>query len=401
MIGKIKGIGGVGGSSLNVFAQLAEPKVKDGIWIKTEEVITDIPNYLANIPYPFYGGSAVAIGNDIYLFGGGKLTDQLRYAYKYNTITKTYTKLADIPYYFYDGSAVAVGTNIYLFGTDRSNSTEKKLAYKYDTLTDTYTQLTSIPYEFTGGSVVAIGNNIYLFGSHQSLYNQAYKYDIAEDTYTKLKDIPYYFYDGNAVAIGTDIYLFGSKYKTSSIYVYSKYTYKYDTLTNTYTKLTDIPQQFYDGSAIVIDTNIYLLGGNSGSINPKYTYQYDTLTNSYTQLTDIPYPFYNGSAVAIGTDIYLLGGENTNHQQTNYIYNTYKQYPQIDKCKYNQTIIVQSMPTTPENNNIYIIYGSTYATKLLEQMILNFANVFLYKDNEAQLYPIYYGNGTNWIKILN
>ena len=31
--------------------------------------------------------------------------------------------------------------------------------------------------------------------------------------------------------------------------------------------------------------------------------KYDTLTNSYTQLTNIPYEFYNGSAVAIGMNL--------------------------------------------------------------------------------------------------
>ncbi|MDE5830491.1 MAG: hypothetical protein K2H53_02135 [Clostridia bacterium] len=61
--------GGSGGSSkLNVFAQLAEPKVKDGIWIKTEEVINTEQIQLKNIPYSFYNGSAVAIGTDVYLF---------------------------------------------------------------------------------------------------------------------------------------------------------------------------------------------------------------------------------------------------------------------------------------------------------------------------------------------
>lgn len=82
------------GDKLNVYAQLAEPSKKDGIWIKTtginkynytgiqtlNEIITEEYIQLTNIPYQFYYGSAVAIGNDVYLFGGfGSATK----AYKY------------------------------------------------------------------------------------------------------------------------------------------------------------------------------------------------------------------------------------------------------------------------------------------------------------------------------
>lgn len=55
----------------------------------------------------------------------------------------------------------------------------------------------------------------------------AYKYDTKTNSYTQLTDIPYYFYDSSAVAIGTDIYLFGSGYYQSGLYPYAKYAYKY------------------------------------------------------------------------------------------------------------------------------------------------------------------------------
>ena len=54
-------------------------------------------------------------------------------------------------------------------------------------------------------------------------------------------------------------------------------------------------------------TDIYLFGSGSSSYQ-KYAYKYNTLTNSYTKMTNIPYGFYQGSAVAMGTDIYLFGG---------------------------------------------------------------------------------------------
>ena len=107
------------------------------------------------------------------------------------------------------------------------------------------------------------------------------------DKIEKLKAIPYQFKYGSAVAVGTDIYLFGSD--DSSYYTTA---YKYNTLTDTYTKLTNIPSNsFYSGSAVVIGTDVYLLGGVNSN-NRRKAYKYDTLSNIYTSLTNIPYDFY-------------------------------------------------------------------------------------------------------------
>ena len=209
------------GASLNVFAQATEPETKDGIWIDTSNIddfeydgveITNTDYYLhtqlADIPYDFYGGSAVSIGTNIFLFGG-KTSGNYRKAYKYDIETDIYTQLADIPYDFYYGSAVSIGTNIFLFGSQASGDTRK--AYKYDIETDIYTQLEDIPYDFYGGSAVSIGTNVFLFGSFTpGDYRTAYKYDIEIDIYTQLADIPYYFSFGSAVAIETNVFLFGS-----------------------------------------------------------------------------------------------------------------------------------------------------------------------------------------------
>ena len=229
-----------GGGKPNIFVQLEEPEVKKGIWLKTdktmEHIYADDDIFIAgewkpdgayrNIPYSFYQGSAVVIGTDIYLFGSYSSSYQ-NYAYKYDTLTNTYTKLRNIPYVFYQGSAVAMGTDIYLLGTAMSSYTLR--AYKYDTLTDTYTKLTDIPYGFKNGAV-AVGTDIYLFGNtyDASYQKYAYKYDILTDTYTKLTNIPYNFYRGSAVVIGTDIYLLGGEPNPQKVQVYSLKSSEYE-----------------------------------------------------------------------------------------------------------------------------------------------------------------------------
>ena len=196
---------------------------------------------------------------------------------------------------------------------------ENKIAVQ-NALSETgeYTKLKNIPYDFSGGAVI-IGTDIYLLDR-----NTNYKYDTLTDTYTQLTNIPVNFHYGSAVAVGTDIYLLGGE---NSV----RYIYRYNTLLDTYLKLSNIPYSFSYGSAVAIGTDIYLLGGNiSGSKN----YKYDTLTDTYTQLTNIPISFNRGSAVAVGTDIYLLGGNTSS--RNNYKYNTLTDtYTKLANIPYN------------------------------------------------------------------
>lgn len=370
----------------NVFMQEDEPTTKNGIWLKGnyqvgnivadenifagEEWNTTKMSSLKVIPYDFHDGSAVPIGTNIYLFGGqgGNTT-----AYKYDTLTDTYTQLTNIPYDLFAGSAVSVGTDVYLLGGYNSHTT----AYKYDTLTDTYTPLANIPYNFYYSSAVSIGTNVYLFGSAygSSYYKKAYKYDTLTDTYTQLTDIPYNFYYGSAVSIGTDAYLFGGNGGSTK-------SYKYDTLTGTYTRLTGIPYEFYNGSAVAIGTNVYLLGGTS---NKTIAYKYDTLTNTYTNLTNIPYEFYFGSALFNGIDIYLFGSNGSTKTKVQ---------------------VMTMIPNDYGNNSIVISQGAcTKKTDIGNIGIQNakfYYDRVYYQDENGSLLntiPTYNGNGTEWVKI--
>ena len=380
--------------SLNVFVQENEPTIKKGIWLQTnkqlEHIYGDDDIFIAgewkpdgrykDIPYEFYNGPAVAIGTDIYLFGGSMST---RYAYKYNPLTDTYTRLTDIPYAFYDGSATTVGTDIYLFG---GSGYSYIYAYKYNTLTDTYARLANIPYNFISGSAVAVGTDIYLFGSayNSSYYTCAYKYNILTDTYTQLTNIPYSFSYGSAVAVGIDVYLLGGSGNNT-------YAYKYNTLTDTYARLANIPYNFISGSAVAVGTDVYLFGSVYNTSYYIYAYKYNTLTDTYTQLTNIPYSFYRGSAVAVGTDVYLFGSE-------------------ANKRKV-QVYALES--STYANNSVVIAQGRYYQTGygielynddlFSSPMLYAFADAWFYTTEDGIItdIPTYYGNGTQWVKFKN
>lgn len=386
--------GGAGGK-LNIFVQLTEPSIKKGIWIESgdyeiEHIIADENIFeseswnttkMSNmkvIPYSFYQGSAVVIGTDMYLFGTKYSTTASYHqiAYKYDTLTDTYTRLANIPNEFYQGSAVAIGTDIYLLGVYNNTDYKQNYMYKYDTLTDTYTQLRNIPYDFIQGLVAVVGNNIYLFGSTHSSYGQyAYKYNIVTNSYTKLTDVPTRCYKTSAVIMGTDIYL---------ICIYNGSLYKYDTTTDIYTRLANSPSGLEGSSAISVNNNMYIFGGYN---NRQYAYKYDTVQNTFTKLADIPYSFYQGSAVFVedNMEAYLFGGSDNP---------TKVQIMEFNSADY-------------ENNSFVISQGvARYSTEILgnnNNIKFWFNNAWVYVTEEGLVrgLPTYYGDGTQWIKFKN
>lgn len=171
--------------------------------------------------------------------------------------------------------------------------------------------ITRLPTKYDRGWSATIGTDIYLF----SFSYKTYKYDTLTNTYTPLRNVPDTVpgYGQGAAVVGTDIYLLGTAYDDENT------NYKYDTLTNTYTQLTNIPYKFSRASVAAVGTDIHLFGGSN---NHYYHYKYNTLTDTYTKLSNIPYNFGEGYAVTVGTDIYLLGGSYTTNKNENYRYNT-------------------------------------------------------------------------------
>lgn len=219
---------------------------------------------------------------------------------------------------------------------------------------DTYSNL---PHNiWQSAAAVSIGNDIYIFGGYGSAnYKKAYKYDTLTNVYTQLADIPYTFQTGRVTAIGTDIYLFGGY---NNFYT----AYKYDTLTDTYTQLTNIPYAYYGAGISAVGTDIYLFGTKHKVADKLKVYKYDTLTNSYTQLENISVVsgYSDIQCLSINTNIYIFfAGSNTN---TNlYKYDTLtKIYSPLSKSPF-----AYGSAMCVNNDNIYLFIGNSSDTQNL------------------------------------
>ena len=292
---------------------------------------------------------------------------------------ENYTQNTNIPMRFYrPGGAAAVNGIIYLFG----GSIDGTKAYKYDPSTNRYTQLASIGYELGQGSCVAVGNNIYLFGGNkQPTYN--YMYSISGNSYTNKTVIPYSFKYGSAVSIGTDIYLIGDGYFSNASYPYSRYNYKYDTTTDSYTKMTNIPYHFYWSNAAIMGDYIYLFGSDSSTYR-QTAYKYDPSTDTYTKMSNIPYPYHESSIASTGNAIYLLGSYTSGYYYYNYKYINYDGQGIFKPT--NHTIYTSSSSYTTSSSSLIKISNSDYYTEYDEDNNIIVNTYPIDKDGNTKMY---------------
>lgn len=128
------------------------------------------------------------------------------------------------------------------------------------------------------------------------LYNEDVQFLVFNDIMLGLSDLPYDFYNGSAVVLNNEIHILGSGDSGN----YTKH-YKWDG--STWTSVSTLPYNFSSGSAVVLDNEIHILGSGSG-----YTNHYKWNGTSWTSVSTLPYSFVYGSAVVLDNEIHILGG---------------------------------------------------------------------------------------------
>ena len=303
--------------------------------------------------------SMIAIGTDIYIFGGFNSTSAyLNDFYKIDIIN------CNIVYSNNDltgitrrwgHSMVAIGTDIYIYGgygylQGRTFSpVSLNDFYKIDTFTCNIVysnnDLSGISAR-RGHSMVAIGTDIYIYGGesvNNTVLNDFYKIDTNDcNVVYSNNDLTNITkrYDHSMVSINNDIYIYGGNDNT----VLNDF-YKIDTFTcNVVYNNNDLSgiSARKEHSMVAIGSNIYVYGGRSDISYTSFNDFYEIDTNdcnivySNNDLTNIT-KRYNHSMVSINNDIYIFGG-NDNSDQLNDFYKIYEKtniiYENVEESYY-------------------------------------------------------------------
>ena len=173
----------------------------------------------------------------------------------------------------------------------------------------------------------SIGNKVYVGSGagSSSLYNDFWEYSTLTDSWVQKANIP--GGGGREAAIGFELGGFGyaglgwSLNPSSSL----KDIYKYNSITNTWTSISNFPGDGGRGSfSTTLNGKAYVGTGGKGSIggiNNEF-YEYDPILNSWAQKANFPYPRTGGISFAIGNFIYAgFGHNNVNDFNDLYRYN--------------------------------------------------------------------------------
>ena len=290
-------------------------------------------------------------------------------------------QVTQLPTWRIGDAAAAVGGKIYLIGgfDHKTHVGGRGPALStvdvYDTRTNGWHAAAEIPTSRIGPQTAVFSNQIYVFGGYDRkgrwgatrYHTTVEMYDTQTDTWVKKPDMPTLRMPFATAVVDGKIYLiggirievkngvFGGKAITDLVEVY-------DPLTDRWEQRADMPTARSAGDAVVVDSKIYVLGGQArfarGLADDYVTHieEYNPKTDQWLQLRDMPMFKFGFSTVAVGNEIYTISGLNNALKRTDAVdvYN-----PTVDKWRKIEppTIPTQGTTAVVVNGTIYTLGG--------------------------------------------
>ena len=291
-----------------------------------------------------YRGRWVAVGTDIYIFGGRTAgsSSGKTVIYKLNTVTRSLTTLtATLPTGLTWQATAVYGTKIYLFGgrtVDYGGSgslSASIVEFDYETLEIKKLEQ-SLPQAVGGACCAVVGSKAYIFGGDIGTGNQSYGTQVnyvfvfdleTHDVRYSNEQLPVVAGFMSCCAVADKIYLFGGISKNNG----QKTIRCYNTADETFGVLsTTLPENRHVMGCAKVNDKICLVGGNSSYYPNVGAYvntiwYFDPETHQITvgpTLKSSPYASSANvtNAVAVGTKIYGRFGQNGTTQGQQVIY---------------------------------------------------------------------------------
>ena len=142
------------------------------------------------------------------------------------------------------------------------------------------------------------------------VYHQYYiNYHLLDTSWIEVSTLPYNFYEGSAVVLNNEIHILGGE---------NHYTNHYKYNGTSWIKVSTLPYEFAYSPAIILNNEIHIVGSYSGNYD-KYHYKYNG--TSWEKVSTLPYSFYDGSAVVLNNEIHILGSSDSDNKTAHYRYN--------------------------------------------------------------------------------
>lgn len=231
----------------------------------------------------------------------------------YDPVTNSWAIKASTPTIVSDSAAAAVGSNIYIIGGTNGFSNYNEV---YNTITDSWSAIASIPgVGVSAAAAAAVGNNIYLFGGYNGDTNtnvytnngSSYVYNTITNSWSSIASMPTPRLMSSAIVIGSNIYVVGG-YTGGGFFSPKSFVNEiYNTVTGVWSSGASFPNTYstvYAGA----HGKIYSIFGDTIFGTPETIKQYDPTTNIWTALASYEATAAFSTVAASLDNLYLIGG---------------------------------------------------------------------------------------------
>ena len=289
---------------------------------------------VSKLPTLRFAKATAVVDDQIYLIGGfnrdenlGGSAPALSRVDVYDALTNTWHTAAGMLTPRIGARAAVFSTDIYVFGgyirMALRNELRKKTVYTktvevYDTRTDTWIKKRDMPTLRRNFGTAVVDGKIYIIGG--SVHNKELGkqvstgrvevYDPLTDRWEKRADMPTKRGYINVAVVDGKIYVMGGHVLLDFVDHFSKRIEEYNPKSNSWRRLPDLPTFKYAFSTVVVDDEIYTIGGYD--MDNRHAYLdlvevYNPAVNRWRPTVPMLTPKVTVAAVANGT-IYLLGG---------------------------------------------------------------------------------------------
>ena len=311
---------------------------------------------VSTLPYNFWGGCAAVLNNEIHI-----MCNSERYRnrhYKWNG--SSWSLVSTIPITYADSNSIVIyNGEIHVVGSV-SGTSDSNYVNHYKWNGSSWVSVSTLPYGSNSQYIIVYNGYIYLSASANKTY-KFYKFDGKSWSFPKTIYSPYskifavkssvvVFNDKINILGGTSHELYststeeGNRYYTRTI----KQHYEWDG--NKWNKVSELPNTFYGGSAVVLNSEIHVLGVYKQYYGMYDHYKWDG--TSWSLVSTLPYEFQNGSAVVFNGEIHILGGSSGSTKHYKWNGSSWTEVSTLPYNVYRCAVVL--------NNEIHIIYSTRH-----------------------------------------
>jgi len=267
---------------------------------------------LASLPEGYNGGEAISLNNEIYFVAGRTETTRSSTSfYKFNPKENQWIQLADIPKPATNFALATVNGKIYAIGGDKFQDANRE----YDPKTNSWSLLKPMPTPRQHINCGVYENKIYITGGLTSWKNITKKQEVfhpATNTWSEKAAIPYLVQNASVVTIDSLIYVIGGAGAKENIWADVWTVETYNTITNEWKYINDLPQLLFGTAAVVVNKEIFVLGGQTlidgKDDTSKKVFIYKVKSDQWIETSPLPIKNVFFACTTLKNKIYVIGG---------------------------------------------------------------------------------------------